>query len=289
MASRPTEIRTTSTAAAQPAGGGAAARRRALLAAVSPRYILCLALLLGSAAGLQLFANLTGVHFRKEPVPLKQPLTLFDFSRLEPQYVRYHRLPPPLNEEMVQKLGTHQYGHFLLEDVTRSRSDPTRLANVFLTYYTGQPNMVPHVPEECYVAGDYDQMGPTEEVELHVPGCGAEKDLIPVRVLQFQARSGKEQLRTVLYFFHVNGKYLTTRDSVRLVSSNPWETHAYYAKIEITFSDDLEGVGQSGFAGKRESLQAAEPLLQKLMPVLLEDHFAWDQVHEAAAATGGEG
>jgi hypothetical protein len=55
--------------------------------------------------------------------------------------------------------------------------------------------------------------------------------------------------------------------------------HAYYAKIELTFMDDPENPRTAPLpAGREESLAAAGPLLQKLLPVLLADHFAWDQV-----------
>jgi hypothetical protein len=73
----------------------------------------------------------------------------------------------------------------------------------------------------------------------------------------------------VLYFFHVNGGYATTRTEVRSAHMNPFDRYAYYAKVELWFSDESLRV----LANRNVSLDAAGRLLRKLLPALLEDHF----------------
>jgi hypothetical protein len=243
----------------------------------SLRYYVCLVVLVSSAAGLHLLATALGIHFVKERVPLKRPLTALDWSKLAPDYRQHLRQPEPINEEMLQKLGTEEYLQVRLLDTRRSPGDLTRVANVLITYYTGQPDLVPHVPEECYSAGGYDQLGDSEDASVQVPGVGAPGDLIPVRVAQFQAREG-EQRPTVLYFFHANGQYKSSRDGLRtMFAQNLWERYAYFAKIEVFFTNDSDDPRAQRQAGRAEAIEAVGPLLRKLMPVLLKDHFAWDE------------
>ena len=252
-----------------------ASRARRLL---GPRYVVCLAILVFSAAGMQLLAAVAGVHFRKDPVPLKNPLDTLDWSALAPRYQQHLVQPEPLDEEVVHQLGTEQYLQARLIDTEQDRGSTERLAHVFITYYTGQPDLVPHVPDECYLAGGYDQVGAPETISAYVPDVGAPDDHIPVRVLQFKSRD-RDVLVTVMYFFHANGQYRATRDGLRwLFTTDPFERYAYYAKIEVTFTNDTSQQRTIRQAGKEEAVQSLEPLLRDLMPVLLKDHLAWDRV-----------
>ena len=254
---------------------------RRACAHTSARFWVCLVILVVSAVGLRAASGLFGWVFRKEAVELKKPLQLFDARQLGP---RYERAPetdsiPPLSEDMIQSLGTREYLQLYVNDTQKAPNDPTRLANVFVTYYTGKPDMVPHVPDECYLAGGYDRIG-QDMAHVHVRGAGAPDDEVPVRVLQFQDRRshslsgiGQGSAATVLYFFHLNGGYAAKRDEVRLKLSNPFQRHAYYAKIEITFPGTL---AMPVAEAKAASLAGLGPLLEHVMPVLLEDHFRLD-------------
>ena len=227
---------------------------------------------------MQLLAAVAGIHFRKDPVPLKSPLDSLNWAALEPRYRQHLVQPEPLDEEMILQLGTEQYLQARLTDTQSDRKSKERLAHVFITYYTGQPDLVPHVPDECYLAGGYDAVGTPETIPVHVPGIGAPDDHIPVRVLQFKSRDQDTRV-TVMYFFHANGQYRATRDGLRwLFTTDPFERYAYYAKIEVTFSSDSGKQRVVRQAEKTEAVQALEPLLQELMPVLLKDHLAWDRI-----------
>jgi len=251
----------------------------------SARFYVCVAILVVSAGGMRMLAEYLGARFRKEALDLKRPLAQLDWDKLAPEYRTHLIQAPPLSEEQTEQLGTPQYLHIRLVDTRRTRTERTAVANVFITYYTGQPDMVPHVPDECYLAGGFDAVGQPEVAELGVPGVGAPHDKLPVRIVEFQSREGRER-PTVLYFFHCNGEYKTTRDGVRVRLARLGEKYAYYAKIEVNFTEDPVGGGRARGAEKAEALAAMGPLLRKLMPVLLADHLAWERV--AAAAAGAD-
>ncbi len=190
---------------------------------------------------------------------------------------------------MVESLGTSEYIQALLVDTTVPPEATTRVAKLFITYYTGQPDMVPHVPDECYLAGGFDPLW-SGNVDVNVPGVGAPHDQVPVRVVEFRAPSAKRSLAgldttTVMYFFHVNAKWTTTRNGVRTLLTNPFERFAYYAKIEVFFSSG----NLTRNASREDSLKALAPLLERLMPVLYEQHLDLSSFGGAAAKSTGAG
>lgn len=258
----------------------------------SGRYLACLGLLTTAALTMQAAAQWFDLHFRKQPVPLRSALFTLDRSRLGPDFEADPVPRAPLNDETLATLGTRDYLDLRLRSTSRREDDPTRWADVFVSYYTGKPDQVPHVPDECMAAQGF-KLVEASFVDIPVNGVGAPGDRIPMRVAVFEAPQsqvrgllgaslgGKATRKTVMYFFHVNGKYRTTRDQVRLAQANLFERYAYYAKIELSFTDS-----GGAPAGRDESIAAAAPLLQKLMPMLLADHFAdW----EALRAGRGNG
>jgi len=246
-----------------------------LVAQTSARYWVGLIVLLAASVGLKYLAGWAGWVLRKEPVPLKLSLHALDGRDWGPRYELNRELTdkiPPLSEDSIDSLGTQEYAQVYVTDRSKSPRDPTRHALLFITYYTGKPDLVPHVPDECYLAGGYRKLS-EQTVQLPVAGVGAPDGRVPVRVLEFEAprRYALGELggrATVMYFFHVNGGYATTRNEVRASMSNPLLRHAYYAKFEVTFTD-----GATVRADKEASLAALGPLLERLLPGLLDRHF----------------
>jgi hypothetical protein len=278
MASTPASGETTTTAVAY------ATHAWRALSCASVRYWICLGLLVFAAIGLKAAAWKLGLVLRKEAVPLKQPLQLFDARKLAPDYeldkVRTDRLEP-ITDEMVETLGTRDCLQVYLTDTRKPEGDPTRVALLFVTYYTGKPDLVPHEPDVCWAAAGYDLVSATT-LHVRVPGINAPGDDVPVRVLEFRAgeqdrltTTGADVV-TVLYFFHANGHYALTRNDVRKTMSNPFQRSAYYAKVEVTFTS-----GGSIRAGKDASVAALGPLLERVMPVLLADHFNLEKLASA--------
>ena len=254
----------------------AAPRAATPVSHTSARYWVCLGVLVFAALGLKGAAWKLGVVLRKEAVPLKRQLQLFDARKLGPDYEldkgRTDK-QEPMTEDMTETLGTHDYLQAYLMDTRTPDSDPTRVALLFVTYYTGKPDLVPHEPDICWQAAGYDKIS-AETVRVRVPGIGAPGDELPVRAVEFRAAqqdryaASASDAATVLYFFHANGHYALTRNDVRESMSNPFQRAAYYMKIEVTFMS-----GASVRAGKDTSVAALGPLLARVIPVLLNDHL----------------
>jgi hypothetical protein len=192
-----------------------------------------------------------------------------------------------MSDEVLETLGTHEFLQVYLTDTRKPASDPTAIAQVFITYYTGKPDLVPHVPDECYLAGGFNPIM-KETATVFVPGVGAPQDEIPIRLIVFETSRQRRMMGAeaaiipVLYFFHTNGQYATTRSEVRFLQSNPFQRHAYYAKVEVTFPQTF---ALPAAEARAASLAAVGPLLEKVLPVLFADHFDLSQF--GAAPTGG--
>ncbi len=244
---------------------------------VSTRYLVCLGLLIVSAVGMRLLAVRMQWFLDKAPLPLRKPLSLLDQSALRPWYELAAVQPPPLDEDLLENLGTREYLNWYLVDRRRRPSDPTYLARLFVTYHTGKPDMVPHNPRECLAAGGWTLVDDrTETFEIRRPGDGVVR--IPVSVLRFEPPgpqsvwsldTGQNPSLTVVYFFYANGRYMTTRAAVRAAIHNPADRYAFYMKVEISFTD----ASGRRMAGPDETVAAARRLLEKLMPILWRDHL----------------
>jgi hypothetical protein len=266
------------------------ARARIVASSASPRFWVCLGVLVCAAVGLKAAAWKLGVVLRKEALPLKQPLQLFDARKLGPDYeldARTFKIEA-MSEDMIETLGTRDYLQIYIADRRKPPDDPARVALLFVTYYTGKPDMVPHEPDMCWQAAGYDKVG-AETVKLRVPGIGAPDDELPVRVVQFRAAqqgqfsTGGGDVATVIYFFHANGHYALTRNDVRETMSNPFQRTAYYMKVEVTFTS----AGGSRAAADA-ALPALGPLLAHVVPVLLNDHLDLQRFASAKAGAGEE-
>jgi hypothetical protein len=254
------------------------------------RFYVCLACLLISAATMDVLARRLNLYFQKQPVPLRRPLAALDQSKLLPEYRLHVRQPDSLSEDAVESLGTREYLNWTIVDLDRERGDPTSVAHLSIAYYTGKPNLVPHVAEECVQAWGAALVGVPSTERIPVAGVGAPDGRIPVRVCDFESTrvnranvlgpSAPLATFKVLYLFHVNGEYKTTRNEVRLAQSNPFHRYAYYVKVEVRFTD----YSFQGNASEEASIAATGRLLRKIMPILLDDHLAdWEALNSDAA------
>lgn len=258
----------------------------------SPRYWVCAVLLVAAAAAVHVVPQTIGWHLQKESVALKNSLRWFDAGKLGPRYARHAQTDriAPMSEDMIESLGSEEFVQIYIADTTKQPRDPTYLASLFVTYYTGKPDMVPHVPDECYLAGGYDKLGVSTE---YVPaaGVGAPDDQLPVRMVRFVAPANRRLAAdgtnevAVLYFFNVNNAFATTRNGVRAILSNPFQRYAYYAKIEVTFTSE----SMARNAPPDEALAALGPLMEAVLPVLYADHLDIDKFVAGEAADSPAG
>ena len=116
-----------------------------------PAFLVCTVLLLTAATTKSLVIQALGWHLTKHPLPLKQSLHEMDEAALLPFVVRNKTRID--NADILATLGTEDYLQWIIEDPDAEPTSPLRYCSIFVTYYTGDPDMVPHVPDECYVGG----------------------------------------------------------------------------------------------------------------------------------------
>jgi len=248
------------------------ASRRLLWEVVSNRgFVACAMLLLVFAIAFHALAVRLDIQFRKLPTPLKVPLDRFDQKRLAP----YKLLDAPqIIPQVLDALGTKEYVQWLLEDTSIDGGlVPEKIVNFFVTYYTGNPDQVPHVPEECYSGAGLRQI----DARLDYVRISALGEDIPVKILEFEDSSRlRKESRIVMYTFNTNGKFCGDRQCVRFALGDLGTRHAYFSKVEVTF-------GRPGaYPPKDKAIEAGKKFFQVAIPVLLEDHWPdWQAVLEA--------
>jgi hypothetical protein len=207
----------------------------------------------------------------KAPLPLRNPLAAMDVDAIRPYRV-VGRLT--LEPNVVEALGTSQFLHWTLEDTSVPPSDPLRRATLFITYYTGGRDLVPHVPDECMLGAGYQAFGNHENKDVTLPALVQEFASVPVRVCTFMRTAIHNSAKmTVVYTFAVNGSFAATRTDVRLRTADPRNRHAYFSKIEVSFPG----------ATRAQSVSGARKLFDTVLPVLLRDHYPdFEQAEKAS-------
>ena len=227
------------------------------------RFVVALAILGASAVAMQIAKARGLLVLIKKPLPIRRPLADFDRSRLAPYCVKSAQLLPA---DVVHELGTEEYVNWDLE-----WPDPpvpaARSANLFVTYYTGVQDQVPHVAEECmHVAG----FAPAGDDTLDWGSIAGDRTLTVRRQLYTPpaspALTGTQGKTLVYYTFGVNGVFRADRLSVRVKTLAEDESHLYYSKVELTFA----GVADSAIA---ELDHVAEDLLRAVLEELIESHW----------------
>ncbi len=227
-------------------------------------FIICTIVLVFSLVFIQGGAKLFGVHLIKKALPLKNSLDDLDTQKLSPYVVmNKHTIE---DEDMLNTLGTREYIQWQLENTSVDKDDPTRHVILFITYYTGDPGKVPHVPEVCYT-GSGSQVEDKQSGTIAVQDNKGKNIEVPVRLLSISRQQGGARIySTVTYFFGTNGDYEKSRNGVRIRTNNPLNKYAYFSKVEMTFVSSHK-------LDKEVAITATEDLTRKVLPILLEDHW----------------
>jgi len=178
--------------------------------------------------------------------------------------------------EILDSLGTDQYIQWVLYDHSNpDPADPARYIQLFITYYTGAPDQVPHVPEECYIGGGY-QIEKEWYLDVPMPALGPEEE-VTVKVLEFRRpRFVTHGSKIVMYLFHTNGQFCPDRTCTRLKLSSPSDRHAYFSKLEVTFGTPKV------LPTREQAIAAGKRFLQVILPVMVHDHWPdWEKVKQA--------
>jgi hypothetical protein len=243
-----------------------------------PAFIVCVAILLSAGIAKETVIRVLGVQMVKKPIALQHPLNEMDEAVLAPfELKRKDRIQ---NRDVLESLGTEEYMQWLLEDSEAKPNSPTRYCSLFITYYTGNPDMVPHVPDECYVGGGNERQA-GGEVTIDVPRSdgGQKLDFQYVAFKNFDRQTMREDNFSVQYFFHANGKYSGSRTDTRLILGSNWlSKYSYFCKVEWKFY----GVGPFGliYPEKEQTLGASAKLMKVLLPELEKNHWPdWETIN----------
>jgi len=247
---------------------------------LQPSFLLSAVCLLATAGYISYFKAYQGITLIKKPLPLKQSFDQFDENLLKPYRVLQKTKID--NQDVLESLGTEDYLQWFIEDTTVDIMSPVRNCSLFITYYTGNPDQVPHVPEACYTGGGNQVVSSSSialdlgDVNLPDIKWGGE---FPATILVFTRKSGEVwQIASefpVIYFFKVNGMYKGNRTSVRIALGDLINEYSYFSKIELKFSNS-RGI----YPDKQQSIEAAPKLLRVLLPVLEKYYWPdWEQVN----------
>jgi hypothetical protein len=240
---------------------------------IHPPFLLSMACLLFTAGTVNYLKTRQGITMIKKALPLKIPFDQLDEKLLAPyRVVRKLKIE---NLDVLESLGTKDYLQWTLEDLTVDILSPVRNCSVFITYYTGNPDQVPHVPEACYTGGGNevkDKFSVMLDIgDTNVPSIRQEGK-VPATGLVFAQKSAEiwrapEQF-PIIYFFKVNGVYKGNRTATRIVLGDLMSEYSYFSKIELKFFNS-SGI----YPDKQQSIEAAEKLLKILLPVLERNHW----------------
>jgi hypothetical protein len=239
---------------------------------VQPTFLICAAVLAFAGGGMSIAVKSFGIYLRKEPLPLKRSFDLMDEGSLVPYKVLSKSKIE--NDEVVKSLGTEDYIQWNLEDTAVPPESSVRYCMLLITYY-GFPDVILHVPEECYVGGGYQKLS-SDNVEMEVNKNGV-ADKITVKYLTFGSIESTGQWQTevkfpVMYIFKVNGEYGSSREDTQLImGKNIRGKHSYFCKIEWKFFNTKSG--SIVYPDKEEAVTESRKLLGVVLPVLEKDHL----------------
>ncbi len=250
-----------------------------------PSFVLCVVILAVAASTKEYTIQKLGIHFIKFPLPLQKSFEELDETKLSPY--RVLNKARITNRDVLETLGTEDYLQWELEDPDASADSPVRRCSLFITYYTGNPDMVPHVPDECYVGGGNKRMsGQVIRIPLSVSAemdADLPESIGAQSVLFSQTGQGPvpvEHRYYVQYFFKANGKYAAGRTETRsLLGRNFFSKYSYFCKVEWKFyGADFAGIV---YPDPPQIIEASEKLLSILLPILENEYWPdWEAANQ---------
>jgi hypothetical protein len=241
-----------------------------------PAFLICVIILLISAAGMTAAQKKFGMVLKKEPLPLKKSLDLLDQNGLGPYKVLSKGKID--NKEVLQSLGTEDYIEWILEDSEVSPDSSAKECMLFITYYP-LPDRVPHVPEECYTGGGYQTLSSEllslklDDGDHRVSGKPLSQSEVLVKYLVFSGTDPwSSEKFAVSYLFSVNGQYTNSREDTRIaLNKNLFGKYSYFSKVEWKFFGAK--FGDRVYPNREETAAASKKLLKVILPMLENEHW----------------
>lgn len=255
-------------------------KQQAFKSYLKPAFLACATILLAAAVGKEVLILKLGLVMVKEPIDLQHPLSDLDKAALSPYIVLNEYT---IDRETLESLGTDQYLQWILENPDVPSDSPVRYCSLFITYYTGNPDMVPHVPDECYVGGGKARLS-GETVMLDIPDADGNAEKIGLQYILFGQTGGSNMIQddirfSVQYLFHVNGKFTADRTQTRLALGSNWTSqYSYFSKVEWYFFG-MDAFGRT-YPDKQQTLDASRNLLAPLLRQLQAGHWPdWQKIN----------
>lgn len=163
----------------------------------------------------------------------------------------------PAKPDSLALRQTPQYIQRIYTRMTAAgKEEPGRLASFFISYYTGTPDPVPHVPERCFLGAGWASVKSVDQ-SLLVAG-----QKVPVRFSQF---AKGDHVTTVAYLLCFNGQIESDHNKVRVLLNSPFGHYSYFSKIEISFQN-LQKLD--------DIIQATTELLGDFLPIYQSQFLA---------------
>ncbi len=232
-------------------------------------FIICVIVLAGSAISKHALINALQIVLTKEAIELKTSFDNLSDDKLGVYSVAKKSIIE--NKDVLNELGTNDYLIWELEDTSVPDSSNTKYCSLFITYYTGINDRIPHVPEECYFGAGNRVKGTLDESFILDRKLGVGED-ITYRRLVFTSQSqdiwGSGSEFSVCYVLRVNGKYAGNRIAARnLIARNLFGKYSYFSKVEWRFN------GKFGQPTDAEVTEATAKMLGIVLPILEEEHW----------------
>jgi hypothetical protein len=273
-----------------------------------PPFVVVVAILVLAALGLNTAVGYLQLHFKKEAVPLVKPLSVIPDRFGTWVQVSQDKV---LDKEFQDVLGTDQYifrdyvneavcpgaaerfkdkgdeeRHKILNEI-RGKF-PAAVVSMSVTYYTGMVDTVAHVPDRCVTADGYEPKSyetPAWAIARDLPTAAKPRDVrqqptdeIEVRYINFEDQTSPSTgtasvTRSICYFFHANGEFVSSPLAVRQKLADLWEKKGYYAKIECMTTIEQP---QTSARVMTDFLVGALPEIYKCMP-------DWEKAHSGSS------
>lgn len=249
-------------------------------------FVGCIVMILGTVA-FRVAAHRLRVFLQKQPIELRDSLRSLPHTLGAWKSVGDDKVLDSATEET---LGTAQY---LSRLYRLEGGKPWDRLELHLAYYTGGIDLVPHVPDICFVAGGLVPQTQPINYELAIDTSGWRPDPSEPayqmtehynatlgREFTVHLPSGAVRLRTTEfhderrpdikiiagYFFIANNAITPVPEGVKVIAFDPTERFAYYLKVQFTMSMPHDADSQIFLDHATTMLSAVLPEIMRCLP-----------------------
>jgi hypothetical protein len=156
----------------------------------------------------------------------------------------------------------------------RDTNAPGVLVQVYVTYYTGLLDAVPHVPERCLVAGGGSVLADqSQSIDLAMTAVAPEwaGQWLKLKAYRtaYEVRAGSGMGACQYHLFSMNGLPTDRWEEVRINLAKPWLKYCYFAKVQVAVFSAQNGQPLRPEPDMAASDRACREFLDRALPVIL--------------------